>query len=63
MPWILTTLAGALIGIFVDNATSQPVQVLPNGSTGTQTDEGKFYKFAFFTLAAYVAYKFLFGKK
>ena len=62
MPWVLTTLAGALIGIFVDNATSKPVQVLPNGS-GTQTDEGKFYKFAFFTLAAYVAYKFLFGKK
>ena len=62
MPWVLTTLAGALIGIFVDNATSQPVQGLPNGSTGTQTDEGKFYKFAFFTLGAYVVYKLLWKK-
>ena len=62
MPWVLTTLAGALIGIFVDNATSQPVQVLPNGSTGTQTDEGKLYKIAFFTLGAYVVYKLLWKK-
>lgn len=58
MPWIITTLAGALAGVFLNNATSQPVQVLP----GTGADEGKLYKIGFFVLAAYVLFR-ISGKK
>lgn len=61
MPWIITTLAGALIGVFVNNATSQPVQVV-QGTGSTVTDEGKFYKLAFFTAAAYIVYRWLWKK-
>lgn len=56
MPWIITTLAGALAGVFLNNATSQPVQVLPGAGT-TAKDEGKLYKIGFFVLAAYILFK------
>lgn len=61
MPWIITTLAGALAGVFLNNATSQPVQVLP-GTGAAAADEGKLYKIGFFVLAAYVLFK-ISGKK